>query len=563
VITADDSNLVAVVPPGATYRPITVITNGLTATAGFPFHPIFEGGKITDNSFEKILRISPGIVFPRGAATGDVDGDGKSDIVSVSTGTPNSKVSIFKNISSKNVIRFELALEINVQSLQHTRPLLCDLNGDGKLDIIAKIRDLSVFKNISTGGNLAFANEVRIPDIDNAIQIIMPADINGDGKIDIIGLHTFDSTMSVYRNTSTRDSISFANRLLFRTGRLPRYLCLQDMNADGRPEIIITHAQANLYIDPFLSVFENKSEGGRIILGPDPRFSAVPNYYIVSEDFDGDNRSDILTLSTGKLLIHQNTSTPGGPVTLAPQKAITTNLLSGMSIADFDGEGRADLALDIQNWPEYSKFSIMYNTSIADNIMFTTRKNYPLDIYGRTMLNDDFDNDGRPDVLFDYMDEQNLCILRNRMGEIYSVCSGDNLSFLTNIRGGSYQWQMNTDTGFINLISDTNFSGVNDSMLLLTHPPTSWYGRQFRCMVDNNPGITYDLTFVNKWTGALDTSWENPSNWSCGLVPDQYSDVEINTGNVTVNSLVTVRSLSTKPGAKITIRPPFNLTTLH
>jgi len=83
-----------------------------------------------------------------------------------------------------------------------------------------------------------------------------------------------------------------------------------------------------------------------------------------------------------------------------------------------------------------------------------------------------------------------------------------------------------------------------------------------RCMVDNHPGITKDLTFVNKWIGASDTSWENPSNWSCGLVPDQYADVEINTVNITVGSLVTVRSLAIKHGTTITIRLLYNVTVL-
>lgn len=66
------------------------------------------------------------------------------------------------------------------------------------------------------------------------------------------------------------------------------------------------------------------------------------------------------------------------------------------------------------------------------------------------------------------------------------------------------------------------------------------------------------------WTGAVNTTWSNPGNWSCGTVPGPTSDVQINGGLTNyplVNSNVTIKSLSVKPGATVTVVTGFTLTT--
>jgi len=67
----------------------------------------------------------------------------------------------------------------------------------------------------------------------------------------------------------------------------------------------------------------------------------------------------------------------------------------------------------------------------------------------------------------------------------------------------------------------------------------------------------------NNWVGSVSHAWENPANWSCGVVPGPDADVTINSGTVVVNSNVTIRSLSLSPGVSFTVTAPFNLTTTH
>jgi N-acetylneuraminic acid mutarotase len=68
---------------------------------------------------------------------------------------------------------------------------------------------------------------------------------------------------------------------------------------------------------------------------------------------------------------------------------------------------------------------------------------------------------------------------------------------------------------------------------------------------------------INTWTGANDTSWENPLNWSCGIVPDVYSNVIINFGIVVINSNVIIKSLRISSTADLQVSNGFTLAITH
>ncbi|MBC7536180.1 MAG: proprotein convertase P-domain-containing protein [Ferruginibacter sp.] len=65
------------------------------------------------------------------------------------------------------------------------------------------------------------------------------------------------------------------------------------------------------------------------------------------------------------------------------------------------------------------------------------------------------------------------------------------------------------------------------------------------------------------WTGAVNSAWENPANWSCGNVPVNTTDVVINTGVVLISSNVIINSLTINPNVVLTVAPGYNLTLLH
>lgn len=147
---------------------------------------------------------------------------------------------------------------------------------------------------------------------------------------------------------------------------------------------------------------------------------------------------------------------------------------------------------------------------------------------------------------------------------ISAGCNNSSRTIFSTETGGTYQWQMDTGAGYSNIGDDAVFSGTNTASLTITTPPSAWSGRTFRCVVNGVPSANYYiLVFQNSWTGAADNAWENPLNWSCGEVPDSFTDVTINGGTILINSAVTIKSLRLNPGVNLSVNPGNSLTILH
>src|ERR1035437_9652532 len=106
VNTASTTTLTVTVPAGASYRYISVtnLTTHLTAYSAKPFITTFScGNGIPANAFAAKID-STTKINPASVAIGDIDGDGKPDIV-VANGGSNT-VSVLRNIGSSGTISF-------------------------------------------------------------------------------------------------------------------------------------------------------------------------------------------------------------------------------------------------------------------------------------------------------------------------------------------------------------------------------------------------------------------------------------------------------------------------
>src|SRR6266849_2010368 len=188
VLSASGNALMARVPVGANYAPLTVTRGGVTASANAPFIVTFDSSRSVDaNSFaDKMDFAAAG--NPRNLAVVDVDGDGKPDLVVANDGTPS--ISVFKNTSSPG----------------------------------------------NLGGN-AFAAKVDFATGSRPLQLAV-GDLDGDGKPDLVVANWDSGTISVFQNTSTPgtvDADTFANRIDLATGPGPYSVAIGDLDGDGWP----------------------------------------------------------------------------------------------------------------------------------------------------------------------------------------------------------------------------------------------------------------------------------------------------------------------------------------
>ncbi|MES2850950.1 MAG: right-handed parallel beta-helix repeat-containing protein [Bacteroidota bacterium] len=145
----------------------------------------------------------------------------------------------------------------------------------------------------------------------------------------------------------------------------------------------------------------------------------------------------------------------------------------------------------------------------------------------------------------------------------YRLCAGGSVQLNSEIQGNNYQWQADTGAGFLNISDDSHYAGANTAILQLNNIPSQWYGYKYRCMADSHYSNVVSIKFQNKWTGSVSSAWEDPQNWSCGILPDENTDVLINTGVVSLSSNVTVRSVSLSNNASLLVSPGYNLSVIH
>jgi RHS repeat-associated protein len=118
-------------------------------------------------------------------------------------------------------------------------------------------------------------------------------------------------------------------------------------------------------------------------------------------------------------------------------------------------------------------------------------------------------------------------------GTSNAVCPGSSVSF--NVpdegSGATYQWQVNTGSGFTSIQDNTIYSGTTGPQLIIQTAGNSYSGHQYRCQITQSGNVTYSaarkLRFSSNWLGIAGESWHNPANWSCGIVPDEFTNVII------------------------------------
>ena len=119
---------------------------------------------------------------------------------------------------------------------------LGDVNGDGKLDIVATNSDPTNSISVLLGnGNGTFAAQTTFATETNPLSVTL-GDVNGDGKLDIVTANYGGNNTSVLLGNGNG---TFAAQTTFATGFSPYFVTLGDVNADGRLDILTANNSAD------------------------------------------------------------------------------------------------------------------------------------------------------------------------------------------------------------------------------------------------------------------------------------------------------------------------------
>jgi hypothetical protein len=261
---------------------------------------------------------------PVSVATGDLNGDGKRDLV-VANEESNSVSVLLGNGDG--------TLKPKVDYAAGTAPAsvaLADVNGDKKPDLVVANRGAGTVSVLLGKGDGTFESGVEYATGAKPVSVAT-GDLNGDGKQDVVAANEESNSVSVLLGNGDG---TFASKHDFATGTAPRAVALGDLNADGKQDIAVANLGSNS-----ASILLGKGDGSFTSKQDFPTGTA-PQASVLG-DLNGDGKPDIATAnataSTVSVLL--NSSVPAleaSPSLLsfpsqlfatksAPQKVTVTN----------------------------------------------------------------------------------------------------------------------------------------------------------------------------------------------------------------------------------------------
>lgn len=345
----------------------------------------------TGNAFGVLLNLGDGTFAARVDSSsgpevttvtlGDLDGDGKEDMVVASPGyavngfpTPLTSIRVHKGLGGGGfaapVLHPTLPSPISAT--------LVDLDNDGALDIaVDAFNGVSVLLN---QGNGTFGAKVDYSAAGvTATHGMVAADFNADGTPDIAVARYNSSKVYLLFNNGTGTLGSVAS---YPTVTAPTSLASGDVTGDGTPDLVVANRYSNS-----VSLLKNLGNG---------TFAPKLDYPVGSEpwaitvqDLNGDVFKDVAVVNASSNTVSVLLGSGGG---LGAKVNYPTGASpAAIDAADFDADGKVDLAIG-NHW----SVSILLNKGSGT---FSARQDHGTGPGPVSLATGDLDGDKRPDIV--------------------------------------------------------------------------------------------------------------------------------------------------------------------
>jgi uncharacterized protein YjdB len=484
VTFASTTSLQVLLPLGATYSSISYLN--LVSLEACNQHGLFlptydnscfVTGSTTlkapvEYAVSSVRITSPTTPGPRHAAIGDLDGDGKSDLVVCNYNSDTSSaglgsLNVFINNGSAGVISYAAPILYDVAS-GGTNVKLADLDGDGKLDIIVACSGsgrISCLRNTTpVGGPVSFSAKTDLFPLGGVPETAI-ADFDGDGKLDIAGVVYSTSRVKVFRNlmtsiptgafpttffTTTFDSFSVGTGAGFASS-----IYAADFDGDSRIDLVNGNTA-----DGTVSVLRNISSGsGDINFAAHVDFATGPSGSQPTEvqiaEVNGDNLPEVVIGNfdvPGNIGVLENTSTPG-VINFNLVNVPAVSNIYAIAPADMDGDGKVDLVVSRYTSDSVTIMRNTFGGGSIDATAFTFASSYNV-VSGaqpQGLSVGDLDGDKKADVVLANYVANTISLFRNTATPLInpilaandSVCVGATLAVHSNhCNGANVYWSM-------------------------------------------------------------------------------------------------------------------------
>ncbi len=262
---------------------------------------------------------------PRSAAVGDFDGDGKLDWAVACT---SSRVSVRYG---DGLGGFSTPLEIMLSGNGHGIAA-ADLNGDGLTDLAVTTVDSIDRLHVLLAGPARTFQTAVVYATGSRPYHVTAGDLEGDGDVDLVVANELSDDISVFRNLGNG---TFTSTALLARGDSPRRIALVDLNSDGLLDLAVPCANQDL-----VRVLYAEPSGG-FVMGPALTCGAMPSW-TEAIDTNGDGQLDVVTASLGSFLVVVQEAY-GNAIYANPSLLDTNVAVAAVLGVDLNGDGRTDL----------------------------------------------------------------------------------------------------------------------------------------------------------------------------------------------------------------------------
>lgn len=486
VVHVKESIIKVLVPAAATFGPIAVtkLSQKFTVHSASFFLPSYSGSPFNRNKLSSVYTLATEEDELYDLCTCDFDGDGDNDIATTnnSEAAKSTSISVYANqTATPDALSFTRIIGSNLNVNSAARNVTCgDLNADGKPELIVSqggsaAENIFIFQNVSTDNpRIIKFEEVKIVNVadegpTHGTRRIAIRDLNSDGLPEIVVSNQTMNKIFILTNESSNGDIVFNSSgiLLLEVPTNTLGLALADLNQDFLPEIlVVNNVGSGLYI------LKNNSISNQIIFDT-PQNVTIPGplINIVTGDIDGDSRIDIAitNLESNAVSIMLNQSSNGEIMLATPVEMKVANQPWGLDIGDMDGNGMPDLL--IATLSSTDSITLLTNFSTSGSLDLKVQK-VGSDLSVRNLKVTDLNGDAKPDLAFTKKDNTgNFTIAALRNTNCFTanitpsspgaICESQAVTlYATNASLVTYQWKK----------AGVDISGADQSSLLVTSP---------------------------------------------------------------------------------------------
>jgi hypothetical protein len=266
-------------------------------------------------------------VGPYSVAVGDLNGDGKPDLAAALFGV--SAVSVLLGDGAGG---FGPDVEFPAGA-QSRMVAIADVNGDNKPDLVTANQTGNSVSVLLGNGDGTFAPKTDFATGSGTVSVTV-ADLNDDGQLDLIAANYYDGTISVLLGNGDG---TFSPKTDNTAGTGATAVASADLNSDGKLDVAVVNQGSST-----ISVMLGNGSGS---FGPKGDFPTGSSPYSMAiRDMNADGKLDLATAdvasNTVSVLLGDGTGGFGTPTPFA-----TGNTPVGLTTMDLNGDGPADLAV--------------------------------------------------------------------------------------------------------------------------------------------------------------------------------------------------------------------------